>query len=199
MASPKSAGLNGIYPKHKKWILWDLFPQKNCGCVGFTPEKWWISRIGPVVCFNVAMENRDFWKAKVGLIIPKWTVASSDVKMTFLVEVDGQIPWKVQGGAPVRNCVQLVYKYYFTFGLMNGGEISIVFMGFINQQTSLGGHHLVDLFTMLRKVNRWNRSVIKDILFLFCFGRSNPPVVLISRPGDGSDIISGSRFFFSCG
>ena len=32
---------------------------------------------------------------------------------------------------------ELVDKYYFTFGLMNGGYIELVFMGFINQRS----HH----------------------------------------------------------
>ena len=41
------------------------------------------------------------------------------------------------GGAPVRVQTRSVgeHKYYFTFGLMNGGEISIVFMGIINQRS----------------------------------------------------------------
>ena len=47
------------------------------------------------------------------------------------------IHWRyLQGGAPVRERVQLVYnKYNLTFGLMNGGYIELVFMGIRNPRS----------------------------------------------------------------
>ena len=50
--------------------------------------------------------------------------------------------WCGERGAPVTVSSRSVGEHkilYFTFGLMNGGYIELVFVGIINQQTYLGG------------------------------------------------------------
>ena len=83
--------------------------------------------------------------------MPKWPIISLETLV---------------GGAPVRERVQLVYnKYYNSLGLMNGGYIELV-IGIINQQTSLGGHHL-EWLIMVEAVQceSWEYSGIVSVFF----------------------------------
>ena len=55
-------------------------------------------------------------------------------------------------------------------------DISIVFMGFINQQTSLGGHHLVQPINTLGNMTNGQQEPIEHRgTYLFFYGRKITP------------------------
>ena len=53
------------------------------------------------------------------------------------VDTVQKITISLQGGAPLRERVQLVRSVHFNFTRVYGGYIELVFMGFINQRS----HH----------------------------------------------------------
>ena len=71
--------------------------------------------------------------------VVSWDCVGQSFRIAWFSERYSDLPHKV---VPRFVRVQLVYKYYFTFGLMNGGYIYIDQRGLCSPTfTSLGGHH----------------------------------------------------------